>query len=211
MIYSVIAAVIGLLLITAGLKKRRTGHKRSSYIDCGIGIFLILLSAVNSFVISPYKIPSESMVPILNVGDFAIVKKFGFKGEKNNLHNKIIVFKDPRDNDTYVKRIIAITGDKVSWDGLDLKVNGQNQYIYTKNCNIKTSKSEAIYSFMSEDNIEGSWLVKTGIFAVGTNICKSMDSRSYGEIPLENVIGIVIGVCSDEGCKTTKEFISDKY
>lgn len=211
MIYSLIAAAIGLLLISAGLKKKGADSKRSRYIDYSIGSILILLATINGFFLSPFKIPSESMVPVLNVGDYVFVKKWGIPKHPESYLNTIIVYKDPRDQNTYVKRIVAVNGDKLSWNGSTLMVNDRNIKVYKEECGASKHQEDALYAFMSENNIEGAWSVNEGVFAVGTNICKSMDSRSYGEIPMDNIIGTVVGVCSEKGCKTINEENTEQY
>lgn len=205
MIYSGITALLSLLFLIAGIKKiNRKTSGQSPITDFIIAITLLLISITNGLFISAYKVPSESMVPVLNVGDYVIVDKYGLSGDTKDYVGKIVVYTDPRDNDVYVKRVVAKKGNHVSWDGNTLRVDQQEISVDKRSCTSNEQSKEEIYNFMSEDNVTGNWNVNSGIFTVGTNVCASIDSRSYGEIPLDNVIGIVISVCNEQGCHYVK-------
>ena len=88
-------------------------------------------------VIEPFKIPSESMVPTLLVGDHLFVSKFIY-GLRVPLTNSwfaqwgspergdVIVFRYPKDQSLdYIKRVVAVAGDQVRTEGIDLYVNGE--------------------------------------------------------------------------------------
>ncbi|XBC38404.1 MAG: signal peptidase I [Buchnera aphidicola (Floraphis choui)] len=88
--------------------------------------FIVFL--IRSFVYEPFQIPSRSMMPTLLVGDFILVQKFAY-GIKNPItHNtlininhpkrgEIIVFKHPNNKHlNYIKRVIGLPGDKITYD-----------------------------------------------------------------------------------------------
>ncbi|QJC34854.1 signal peptidase I [Enterobacteriaceae endosymbiont of Donacia piscatrix] len=92
-------------------------------------IFIILLTLIiRLFIYEPFFIPSESMLPTLNIGDFIIVNKFIY-GIKNPFNSKIfiknklpqrgdiVVFKYPKNiKINYIKRIIGLPGDIIFYD-----------------------------------------------------------------------------------------------
>ncbi|CAL4320573.1 signal peptidase I [Buchnera aphidicola] len=92
-------------------------------------LFLILI--IRCFFYEPFYIPSESMMPTLLPGDYILVKK-NFYNIKNPFTNKpiftyhlpkrgdIVVFNDNNNhNKQYVKRIIGLPGDKISYDSIN--------------------------------------------------------------------------------------------
>lgn len=92
---------------------------------------------VRSFLYEPFKIPSSSMVPTLHVGDLILVNKFTY-GVRLPIINKkivevnapkrgdVVVFKYPKDTSLdYIKRVVGVAGDTVSYKNKRLTVNGQ--------------------------------------------------------------------------------------
>lgn len=207
MIYSFLGAIVSAFFLFAAYRKY---GKDPVMLDVSLGSTILLLATVNAFIFSVYQVPSESMYPQLKVGDFVIVQKFNLPEEAKSLVGKTVVYKDPRAGKTYVKRIVGAKGDIITWNGQELMVNGERKYIHTEACNDKSEKpKEALFAFMSENNVKGSWKVVDGLFMVGTNICRSVDSRSYGEVPQSDLIGVAIGVCNGQGCKTINERYSE--
>lgn len=98
---------------------------------------LLVIVLVRSFVVEPFNIPSSSMVPTLYTGDFILVDKTAYGLRLPLLHTKIVetgspergdvaVFREPREEKLYfVKRIVGLPGDEISFDNGVLSVNGQ--------------------------------------------------------------------------------------
>jgi len=100
-------------------------------------ILIILL--VRSFLGEPYRIPSESMMPNLLIGDFILVNKYAYGLRLPVLDTKIvkvgepqrgdvIVFHPPLDgheNEVWIKRVIGLPGDVIQYDNYQLTINGQ--------------------------------------------------------------------------------------
>ena len=99
-------------------------------------VFLIVL-VLRSFVLEPFKIPSASMYPTLQVGDFIVVNKFAYGVKLPVTQAKIIpvdlpergdvvVFKFPKDpNVDYIKRVIGLPGDEITYIARTIFVNGK--------------------------------------------------------------------------------------
>ena len=97
---------------------------------------LLAVAIVRSFLFEPFKIPSSSMVPTLQIGDHIFVSKFNFgltlpfsKIEfvrwSSPERGDVIVFLFPRDESLhYIKRVVGLPGDTVELDGKDLIING---------------------------------------------------------------------------------------
>lgn len=105
-------------------------------------IALLIVFAIRSAIVEPFKIPSGSMIPTLYVGDFIFVNKFayGLKLPFSDLfgppitlihreppkHGDIIVFLYPKEPDThYIKRVIGLPGDTVEVRNKVVFINGQ--------------------------------------------------------------------------------------
>ncbi|MES2152997.1 MAG: signal peptidase I [Pseudomonadota bacterium] len=98
---------------------------------------IALVFFLRSFLYEPFKIPSTSMVPTLLVGDLILVNKFTYGIRLPVLNQKIIdvgdpqrgdvmVFKYPKDmTQDYIKRVIGVPGDKITYENKRLTVNGQ--------------------------------------------------------------------------------------
>ncbi|HEV2606632.1 MAG TPA: signal peptidase I [Xanthomonadaceae bacterium] len=100
-------------------------------------ILIILL--VRSFLGEPYRIPSESMMPNLLIGDFILVNKYAYGLRLPVLDTKVvpvgepqrgdvIVFHPPLDgheNEVWIKRVIGLPGDVIAYHNYQLMINGQ--------------------------------------------------------------------------------------
>ncbi len=98
---------------------------------------IALVFFLRSFLYEPFKIPSTSMVPTLLVGDLILVNKYTYGIRLPVLNKKIIdvndpqrgdvmVFKYPKDmSQDYIKRVIGVPGDKISYENKRLTVNGK--------------------------------------------------------------------------------------
>ena len=98
-------------------------------------VFVIVL-ALRSFLVEPFRIPSGSMMPTLLIGDFILVNKFTYGIRLPILDKKIVelgfpqrgdvvVFRYPEDPSTpFIKRVVGIPGDRISYYNKVLYVNG---------------------------------------------------------------------------------------
>src|SRR5690606_10031064 len=89
-----------------------------------------------SFLLEPFQIPSASMVPTLNVGDFIVVNKFAYGVRLPVLGSKILdvgdpqrgdvmVFIPPHDPRYFIKRVIGLPGDHVRYADNIVYVNNE--------------------------------------------------------------------------------------
>lgn len=120
-------------------KKTKGMEKSSAPVRWGYDFFPILavVLVVRSFLIEPFNIPSSSMVPTLYTGDFIAVNKYAYGIRLPLVNKKIIDVNDPQHGDVvvfryplnpkiyYIKRVIGVGGDTVSFNNGVLSVNGQ--------------------------------------------------------------------------------------
>ena len=137
---------------------------------------LILFLAINA-VSERIRVESISMQPTLFPGDYVIVNKLAYRFNSSPERGDVIVFRYPPDPDTtpYIKRIIGLPGDQVHIADGNVYVNGQ--LLIEAYLKVNT-------------NIGGDWNVPSGqLFVMGDNRNNSSDSRKWGFVPLENIIG----------------------
>jgi signal peptidase I len=158
-------------------KKRRAGL--AELVLTVVVAFVLVFGVVRPFVIEAYRIPSESMVPTLEVGDRILANKFiyHFTDPKKG---DIIVFDsvDEEDDQTLVKRVVGVAGDEIQVEDGVLFVNGEAQ-----NESYLNQELPFRGSYGPTEVPEGH------IFVMGDNRGNSADSRVFGPLPLENVKG----------------------
>ncbi|MGL5417419.1 MAG: signal peptidase I [Clostridium sp.] len=86
-------------------------------------IAYILAMLINKFLIFTVYIPSESMMPTINVGDRLIAKRVYDYGKINR--GDILVFDFKEEDSLYIKRVVGLPGDSILIDGKKLYINGE--------------------------------------------------------------------------------------
>ena len=180
---------------------------------------LIIVLILRSFVAEPFRIPSGSMMPTLLHGDFILVSKFIYGLRLPVLHTKVwenelpergdvVVFRFPKNPDQdYIKRVIGLPGDVVEYKNKIIYVNGEavtqttDGTYYGKgrdsSMNGAQVRIEELYSVEHQilvvpHSIRGNsqWVVPDDqYFVMGDNRDNSNDSRVWGTVPEENLVG----------------------
>ena len=164
-----------------------------------IVIAVVLALLIRCFVVQAFKIPSGSMRPTLVQGDRLLVNKFLYGARipftgirlpkvREPKIGDIIVFKYPEDpKKDFIKRLIATGGDTVEITDGDIMVNG-------KLVDDPLAIKEIYYYNRGEFGVEDEAVtVPEGHFYVlGDNSGASRDSRYWGFVPKENMIGKAI-------------------
>ena len=115
-------------------------NKEPLLVEYGKSFFpvLAIVLVLRSFLVEPFQIPSGSMKPTLEVGDFILVNKFAYGIRLPVLDTKIIAVDDPQRGDVmvfrypsdpninYIKRVVGLAGDQIRYSSdKRLFVNGQ--------------------------------------------------------------------------------------
>ena len=140
--------------------------------------FVVVFGFIRPFVVEAYRIPSESMEPTLEVGDRLLANKFIYRFKEPERGDIVVFDSVEGDDETLVKRVIGVGGDKIRVRGNTLLVNNKSQDEPYVN---KKDPSRGSY---------GPTRVPEGyVFVMGDNRGNSADSRVFGPVPLENVEG----------------------
>lgn len=193
----------------------------SEWADLGRSMFPVLLVVLllRSFLYEPFQIPSGSMLPTLKIGDYILVNKFDYGLRLPVLNTKIlnvgepkrgdvVVFKYPKNPSVnYIKRIVGLPGDVVSYHNKVVSINGkpQGQELIAE---IPPSQPDRllvdetlgsvkhnIYREVRAPTVEGEWTVPPGhYFVMGDNRDNSNDSRYWGFVPEHLLVGKAVAV-----------------
>ncbi|RVU30814.1 signal peptidase I [Neptunomonas marina] len=180
---------------------------------------LAVVLVVRSFLIEPFQIPSGSMLPTLKIGDFILVNKFHYGLRVPVLNSKFVEMNEPERGDVvvfkfpqnpsinFIKRVVGLPGDVIRYQNKTLYVNGeaQSKELLAKlpprnpqqllfNESLGEVQHE-IYNDVQAPNRVGQWTVPEGkYFVVGDNRDNSNDSRYWGYVPDELLVGKAFAV-----------------
>lgn len=208
-------------------KKRDETANEPKVVEYAKSFFPILLvvCVLRSFVAEPFRIPSGSMKPTLLEGDFILVNKYvyglklpilGTKFLKVNEPKRgdIIVFRFPHDTSIdFIKRVVGLPGDKISYQNKVLSINGQplkqtyvgsvneavgdrGYYLLKQYTEALPNKEHAIYLQPSREKEDKEEIVvpEGHYFVMGDNRDNSEDSRAWGFVPEGLILGKAIFV-----------------
>ena len=134
---------------------------------------LLMLFLIIVFVGRPYIVRGSSMQPTLHGGDRVFVVKYRFGTTPDR--GDVVILKNVRGADEMlIKRVVAISGDQVAASEGTLVVNGKYRHMSTN------EYVTGEYSLMVPDGF---------VFVMGDNEAYSYDSRSFGPVPLNDVVG----------------------
>ncbi len=180
---------------------------------------ILVVFVIRSFIVEPFKIPSGSMMPTLLAGDFILVNKFSYGLRVPVLNNTFITVGQPQRGDIfvfhyppepsidYIKRVVGLPGDKIVYKDRILYVNGQQidtsemgdypyegigmNYINAKR--LQERLGDVQHDILHDPDAfskDVEVIVPAGhYFAMGDNRDNSRDSRYWGFVPEQNLVG----------------------
>ncbi|MDD7804892.1 MAG: signal peptidase I [Endozoicomonas sp. (ex Botrylloides leachii)] len=190
--------------------------KESSIVETSRSIFpvLALVLVLRSFLFEPFQIPSGSMIPTLQVGDFILVNKYEYGLRLPVLGTKILAVHEPQRGDVmvfkepmnpsinFIKRVIGLPGDVIAYRNKTLTINGKpvprtfvaqmegDNYLYRLYDEKIGNDTHQIQTLPNRMGREGQWVVPKGsYFVMGDNRDLSNDSRYWGFVPEKDILG----------------------
>lgn len=156
-----------------------------------VGVAVLAALALRTFVVSPYYIPSASMEPTLHGcpgcnDDRILVDKISYR-----LHpprqTDIVVFDRPAGvkvpESVLIKRVVAVAGDTLSLRSGRVYIDGKvlREPYVRKQCGARGSVPHTK---------QRQWKIKSNqVFVMGDNRCNSQDSRDFGPISVDSIVG----------------------
>ena len=215
---------------------RDSALRRPWYMEYTASFFPVILAVfvLRSFLFEPFRIPSGSMIPTLEIGDLILVNKYTYGIRLPVINRKLVEINQPARGDVmvfryphnpsqdYIKRVIALPGDRVAYINRQLMLNGQPvpaqalpRYLDDERLQHYAHFSEKLGTvehriIMNEGagmppmrafahthpdackySVEGVACVVPArhYFVMGDNRDNSEDSRYWGFVPDENIVG----------------------
>lgn len=180
---------------------------------------ILIVFLLRSFLVEPFRIPSGSMLPSLYIGDFILVNKFSFGIRLPVVNKKVVPIDSPKRGDVvvfrfphepsinYIKRVVGVPGDRVVYKDKVLYVNGKEMIQSDERPYLSNVFGELqgevlratedlggikhdILKMTRPDPDGAERVVPPGhYFVMGDNRDQSNDSRFWGYVPDENLVG----------------------
>ncbi|GHO42814.1 signal peptidase I [Ktedonospora formicarum] len=156
--------------------KRPKSHLAREIVE--IAVLTLLIFLLIRFVTQSYSVSDRNMEPSLHQSEYVLVNKIAYTFNKAPERGDVIVFHYPQDTHTdYIERIIGLPGDTV-------RIDNKNVWVNDKLLN------ESAYVTMSANPFAKSWKVPSGqYFVLGDNRPQSNDSRYWGFVPRDYIVG----------------------
>ncbi|WP_298624112.1 signal peptidase I [uncultured Legionella sp.] len=212
LVLSAVSGFIYFLDIVFWAKKRGPDQKPGRVIEYSRSFFPVffIVLLLRSFLIEPFRIPSGSLEPTLLVGDFVAVNKFAYGLRLPVWEKKVVSIADPKKGDVavfrwppaptydYIKRVIGVPGDKISYHNKKLTINGKEAKQTFVEYTIDESSGKAVAQYKEDLNgvvhdifvradvsaVDFDIVVPEGnYFMMGDNRDDSADSRFWGFVP----------------------------
>lgn len=182
-VWLVIGIAVALLIAFLLLRKRHSSAARRISSLCLVTFTAIVLvfGIVRPFLVGMFAIPSASMVPTLLEGDQIVVNKFVYKFHPPRFQD-VIVFKAPTEiceegcDEDYVKRVIGLPGDVI--EVRDGRVFRNNEIV-----------GEHYVEGTTDGDVPPYRIPDGTLFMMGDNRGNSFDSRDWGTLKIDRVIG----------------------
>ena len=210
--------------------------QRPWYLEYTASFFpvILLVFVLRSFLFEPFRIPSGSMIPTLQIGDLILVNKYQYGIRLPVINRKIVEIGSPQRGDVmvfrfphnpsqdYIKRVVGLPGDRVEYAERRVLINGQPVPVQSLPRYFEEDRVQYYAQFSEKlGNVEHRIILSEGpgvpamrafvhthpqacqytasgvtctvpaghYFVMGDNRDNSEDSRFWGFVPDENIVG----------------------
>lgn len=144
----------------------------------------LVFGVIRPLVAEPMHVPSESMSPTLQVQDRVLTNKLAYDLSSPE-RGDLVVFENVETNndEDVVKRVVGLPGDEVALENGVLLVNGEEQdepYV---------TNQELPQHSPNRNSFDAVIIPQNHVFVLGDNRANSYDSRFFGPVPNENLLG----------------------
>jgi signal peptidase I len=220
-------------LIFLKFSKTESHSHRPKIVQWSIELFpvLLLVFVFRGFIFEPFRVPSNSMMPTLLTGDFILVNKFDYGLRLPIINTKIFEYSEPERGDVivfrypnygrqagysgtdFIKRVIALPGDVVSYNKDRLTVNGEvvdqskigsyrgvdsgkgmTGYRHVRELIDRANHDILLHPMGYSPDLNKTTVPEGHYFVMGDNRAHSSDSRVWGYVPEEYILGKAIGI-----------------
>jgi signal peptidase I len=142
---------------------------------------VVIVVPIRVFIAQPFVVEGLSMYPTFNNGDYLVIDELSYRlGEPHR--GDVIVFRPPQDKSTfYIKRVIGLPNERVSIEHGMVTITGTDGATTTLEEPYVVAE-DATYSLTTT-------LGDDQYFVMGDNRPKSSDSRIWGPLPKDNIVG----------------------
>lgn len=144
-------------------------------------ITLVIVIPIRLFVAEPFIVSGASMQPTFENGDYLIVDRLTYHFEEPE-RGDVVIFRYPKDPSKYfIKRIVGLPLETVELNGLKIIIKNKDN----------PDGFELDQSYITRQNPEkfSTTLPREGYFVMGDNRPQSSDSRIWGILPRDHLVG----------------------
>lgn len=146
-------------------------------------IALVVVVPIRVWIAQPFIVHGASMEPTFETGEYLIVDQLSYRFEAPK-RGDVIIMRYPKDTSTFfIKRIIGLPGETVEIAGKDViihPVDGGTPFTIDESF-LDPARTQSEYALYALDSSE--------YFVMGDNRVESSDSRSWGPLPKEDIVG----------------------
>ena len=148
-------------------------------------IALLIVVPIRYFLFQPFFVRGQSMEPVFENGDYLIIDEISYRF-RSPQRGEVVVFKYPQNpSQRYIKRIVGLPGETIAIEaGSIIIFNQEGNQILDESDYLPASRQTPGDIRVSLDEDE--------YFVLGDNRVSSADSRRWGSLPKENIVGRVL-------------------
>jgi len=148
-------------------------------------IALVIVVPIRYLIFQPFFVKGQSMEPNFENGDYLIIDELSYK-IRDPQRGEVVVFKYPYDtSQRYIKRIIGLPGETV-------EVGNGVVAVYNEEGGRVLEESDYLYPYLNTPGEARITLGEDEYFVMGDNRPASSDSRRWGPVPREDMVGRVL-------------------